>query len=515
MIKIIDNNIKKITICLLIVLIISILGLIFMLLFNKTSIKTYKNKTFTTKYDSTWTLNKSKSNQVTFKHSKSGLITIKVDELEDKYIYESIDTLIDDIVSGISSQNKNYVLLGEEKVKLTSDNLDGYKLLFEAGDNQVLVSIIKQSNKIITYTYEAQLEYFDILLDSAQNILYNFKLVKEKLTYDTKLENIKTKAISFKGSDTDIKLKEGMISNNNYEVTYKIPSDYNFRSFLSTFNIYYKNNNSINTTIYNLNLYEVITRDYVGVEYEIKRLKENKNVKNVNVETDKLDEVYVYRITYDYEGYSKTLKKELIYKLIPLNHSHTFVFKIETEDDYASKRLIDSLEIVKSVNYSNNVSLEVVNGHTVNELRQFTDYNYNKYNSVTIYTPVKYLELDLENNRFESIYYGYDFKDKDDETSHQTLISYRYVTYDYKIDTIKSSYSAYKNVVIKDEGIKNYGGYKCNVYYVTYSNKLAREVVCALKNKGSLVVKVESQKKITDNMLLELVKFKEELKELN
>lgn len=57
--------------------------------------------------------------------------------------------------------------------------MEGYTILFENETKQVEISFYKQVDKIVVLTFEASFEYFDILIDSVNNIIYSFS-VKDK-----------------------------------------------------------------------------------------------------------------------------------------------------------------------------------------------------------------------------------------------------------------------------------------------------------------------------------------------
>lgn len=74
--RVLDQNIKKITISLLILLLIVSAIYIYMLLSNKTKIKTYNNDFFSIKYDSSWGIYDSSQSSALLKHSNNASIKI-------------------------------------------------------------------------------------------------------------------------------------------------------------------------------------------------------------------------------------------------------------------------------------------------------------------------------------------------------------------------------------------------------------------------------------------------------
>ena len=401
-----------------------------------------------------------------------------VEEKFDQFeaLFCTIITLIDDIIYGIEKQNSNYSMLGQEEVKLTKNNITGYKFLYECNDNQVLVAIIKQSDKLITFTYEAKYDNFDILLDSAQSILYNFELVKDKVNYNSELENIKTNSISYKGTDTVDGTREYEISNYHYTIKYTIPNNFIIHNFNNTYGNYYEKDRDYNseiqikTSINNLNIYESINKKGSGIEYDIERIKKNDNNSDIKVEIDKgkIKDSYIYRVTYNYnnEYLDKIEKKELLYILVPLDNNHTFKVTIESVDKSISKDLIDSIDIVSKEKYSQNIILNYENNYVVNDMKYMLN-TYDKYINLKLYTPKVYSELDYRSNNNEYRYFGYDYDSK--KGVYNTNISY-YVSSLCKNDasSVKDNYNTYKNVKVTFDGNKKYHDRSFNSYTISY-----------------------------------------------
>ena len=53
-----------------------------------------------------------------------------------------------------------------------------------------MVSTYKKSDKLVTIRYEANNSYFDILLDSVENIIYNFDINEQKYLINNSSELI-------------------------------------------------------------------------------------------------------------------------------------------------------------------------------------------------------------------------------------------------------------------------------------------------------------------------------------
>ncbi len=523
--KVLDKNIKKITISLLVLLLGVSTIYIYMLLSNKPKMKTYTNDVFKFKYDSSWGVYDASISNVLLKHSNNASIKINVKTLDEPYRYETLNTLIDDIVYGIEKQNNNYVMLGQEEVKLTKNKIVGYKFLYEYDDNQVLVAIIKQSDKLITFTYEAEYDYFDILLDSAQNILYNFALVKDKVNYHSKLETIKTNTISYKGTDTVDGTREYEISNYHYSVKYTIPNNFIIHDFNNTYGNYYEKDRNykseiqINTAINNLNIYESINKKGSGIEDDIQRLKKNDSNSNIKVEIDKgkLEESYIYRVSYNYnsEYLDKEQKKERLYMLIPLDNSHTFKVTIDSIDKGISEDLINSIKIVSKEKYSQNIVLNYEGNYLVNDMRYMFN-TYDKYLNLKLYTPKKYSELDYRANNNEYRYFGYDYDS--DKGLYNMNISY-YISSLCKTNAskLKDDYKVYEDVKVIAEGNKQYHNHIFDSYTITYRSnnraKYEKQLIGNIADGICLKLVISSSRNnITDNIVNDLTIFKTEIK---
>ena len=127
---------KKITLTIFIILII-VLILIFEIM-NKRNIMSELNmNNYILQYDNTWKLTKKEELEVNLLHKKSeSELNIKIKELQDEAQYNTIDELFDSILYNIQEQNSNYKLIYKEKSKITKQNIDGYKVLFEFDDGQ-------------------------------------------------------------------------------------------------------------------------------------------------------------------------------------------------------------------------------------------------------------------------------------------------------------------------------------------------------------------------------------------
>ena len=143
---------------------------------NSEDMKSYEGELFSVNYDSTWKVKSKKDGLLELVHRKSkSTLVIEETSLQDEYQYSVIDDLIDELSYSISDQNKSYKLLSKDKAKVGKDNSDGYKLLYEDDKSQILVIITKKGSKLRLFTYSAKYEYFDMVLDSAYNIIDSYE----------------------------------------------------------------------------------------------------------------------------------------------------------------------------------------------------------------------------------------------------------------------------------------------------------------------------------------------------
>lgn len=153
----------------IIVLILSLLIVILYFNSKKVEIKNYQNDYYKIKYDTTWNL---KNNKLEHKKSKSRIkVSYKV--LDQSYIDIELKDIINDLLYSIEKQNKDYEKIMQKKI----DNpYEGYQVLYEDNDVQSLVTIYKKDNVLLFITFNADSEYFDILIDNVETILNSVEI---------------------------------------------------------------------------------------------------------------------------------------------------------------------------------------------------------------------------------------------------------------------------------------------------------------------------------------------------
>ena len=309
---------KKYKLAILIAGTIIIIGLIIMIIIltlnNNSSMKEFKNDNYSFTYDNSWKLTKKENTKATLKHNKGSKLDIEIITLEENYKYLAINEMIDDLLYDIQNQNTGFKLISKKEDNITKNKYDGYKMLYENGDKQAIVVVGKVSDKLIMFIYEAKNEYFDILLDSVYNIIYDYNVVEEKfdLTHNIKLE---TSNINYKESSKINSLLEDIeqyeTANNNYYVKYSIPSNFKIKTLNSTYG-YYKFSSSedikidLTVSILNNNIYEYLDKNIGGNIYsEYSIYQKNDDYSNYIEQLDKYNDIkyesYIYKNSYNYD----------------------------------------------------------------------------------------------------------------------------------------------------------------------------------------------------------------------
>ena len=559
MMKNINEFFKKhkfvVIICFTLVIVTALAFISYKLIINKSSIKKIDEKNYSLKYDISWKIDQKEENKLSLKHSEGADIEINITKLSEEVAYLGIDELIDEIMYNISMQNTSYNLIYNGKENFTKDKYTGYKLLYENDDEQVMVNIYKVSDKLVTAKFVAKSDVFDILLDSVTNILYSFNVKEESFDLQEKIE-LETSNISFIENKEIDKLyndtKDYEIANKHYMVNYKIPSIfevYEIRSDTNTFSL--RNDLGeirVMVSVSNLNMYEYLSKDNkynIYSEYSMYKEKEEYSDFKENLTKFKSDyDSYIYKNSYYYtkaakydenqtlQNYNKLYENAII--VYALDNNHYLEIKIKSEDVPITQKLINSIKINSSKNYSSYIKIEKEDGAIIGRLKQYSEISKkDKINYVTLRVPDKYVEVDKERNIYEERNYKLGYNEKLDISDFEVRYILSSSTVQSQIDTINSVYvtSNYGetnnlkysgDIILNNKTFKVYdGGYtdlsgilltniNRNKYYVT------KKVLCyELPSKGCLCIDINgNDKKITDDVIKELVDFYYEQKDI-
>lgn len=556
MIKNIIEVLKKYKISVYIALSIIIVGSIGLVLLNsfsssKSKIKTYENENYILKYDRSWKLKEEEKNHLALSHNKNAKLDIEIIDLKDETKYSSIEDLIEEIVYNIEKQNPNYNLISKKETTLSRYDFKGYKLLYENKSSQVMISIYKKSDKLVMINYESDNEYFDILLDSVHNIIYNFD-TKEKVYDLSNKITLNTSDVTYSTNEeldkTFEKTELHEIATNNYYVKYSVPSSFEISDFDSTRNYYNyrgldKKTITISTVIYKYNVFEYLNKEnQVNVYKNFDMYQKDKDYSDfketlTKINSNKVD-TYLYKNSYNYNKavtYDKDFnKKEYKRKdenavlIFALNKNHIMLVEIKATGTDITQKLIDSIKIDEIKNYSSYVVNDKNNDYLVSELKRYDGYDKKKITQIKINVPKKYNGYEKYNdNIYSDRYFGLNYdEDKNiyDYEIHYSLTP-TYTKIEDKVKSINSSYTkSYgeyndltylseielnnRKFIVYSGGYTQLGGImftNINRFYY-YTNK--KVLFCELDTGGYLVIEVSGNgKEVTDDILKDATNF--------
>lgn len=536
------------------ILIVGSIIFIFLILNNrKTALKELDESNYYLSYDSTWKIDKKAKNTVILKHNSGSKITIQLSTLTDEYSYANMDELIDELVYNIQQQNPNYKLLSKKQDKITKYEFNGYKLLYENSKEQVMVNAYKKSDKLVIIRYEAENDYFDILLDSVQSIIYNLNIKDENFNLKNNLKLDITDMKYSKSDELDNSITKNTtyeIAKNNYYVKYSIPSNFKLKSLDSTSGVFDLTLDSgqidITVNIWNRNIYEYLDKDETsGVYNNYKYYRNDKDYSNFEETLAKLEsnyDSYIYKNSYiynksidfdkDFNKIESKRKDENVELIYALNNCHILVISIKTTGVPTTEKLINQIKVNTSKNYASYVKVEKDNNLLVGTLKRFSDYEYKKIDYITLKVPDKYEEIDKNTNiyleRNYALNYNEDMLIYDYEVHYElTTLSAESIINSINSVYIKSTYGeahelTYSgDLTLNGKVFKVYdGGYtdlsgimftdiNRQKYYV---NK--KVLFYEIPDKGNLYIEIDGNgKRVGDSILNELTNFTIEIKE--
>lgn len=167
------NKKKKFLVTLSIIFVVSIIVVVLWIFIFKKNIyiRTFSDETISFKYDTTWKITRETDNIISLTHPTNSIIDIKISALPTNYINNDINVVVDEVKFDIEKQNVGYKLLKEEKNIISDNKYEAYKILYENGDSQSLIVVMKNNNYLFVINYISKNEFFDILLDSFQTVL--------------------------------------------------------------------------------------------------------------------------------------------------------------------------------------------------------------------------------------------------------------------------------------------------------------------------------------------------------
>ena len=548
---------KMVIITAVIVLFICTCFLIVFNLFTKrVSLKKINTENYMFQYDNTWKPEEIKKNKIVLKHNSGSKITTQIIKIAGEYHYLTIDELIDDLIYNIEKENKNYKFISKKQAKITKYQFSGYKLLYENKKEQVMLNLYKKSDKLILIKYEAKNNYFDILLDSVHNIIYNLNIKDEKFDVKSSIK-LNTEKIEYKeDKEVDKLLKASNkyeIAKSNYYVEYSLPSNFVQTSLDSTLGIFnYKIDNECNmqlvTTIRNQNIYEYLDKNSslnVYKNYSTYQ-KKGDDYSNYNESLEKQDSNYlgyIYKNSYTYNKAVKfsqsSGKKEYkrqdenIEMIYALDKNHILTITIRSVGKPITEKMIKLIKVNNFINYASYIKQEKENGFIIGVLQRFQNGNKKKLDSITLRIPEKYEELDKNQNIYENRNYGWNYNEELEIYDYNVHYGLTTLSDDSIIKSINSSYisSTYgeahdlqysNNLTVNDKEFKVYNGGYTGISGImfTSANRIKyyirkKVLFYQLPSGGNLYIEISGNgKDITDEIVDELVSFTIEEKEI-
>ena len=486
---------------------------------KRIKIKNFNNSIYSLQYDSTWNLKEKEKNYALLEHVHGATINIDVTSLNDEYLYTNFENIIDEVSFSILQDNPEYYLIGEESIPVTANKYDGYQLLYENGENEVLVTIFRKEDKMVTIIYECSYDYFDILLDSVKDIIYNFDLVNAEYESTYNIVQLDSKPLKL-GTNKEVAADESRnedLANRHYYVEYSIPSNFKQYDFNRRSPVYFLDLNgggriNIYANVYTENVYEILDELKIGsYDYGVGKAKEEGylDLETFTVVTDK---EYIYHAQYTNPQYDSMT--DLVYLIYHIDNGHTFVVKVDGYNTIIDKSIIDNISLVKFSKYADDIERNVKDGNLINEFKYaYYDVNNNKkYALVTLYTPESYAEYD---DGFSNNYEAKKFRKNYNEDE---MIYYKNVRYEFVTVTLANSIESveylydYPKSARKYIGFKTYNNRKYDVYSYEF-NKNDKKVYSyamyyEISDGNFLEIVVESiDSRIGDNEIISLTKF--------
>lgn len=545
----IKEILKKYKVIIIILSSLIIFSIIFMIIFNlinkNNKLIKYENNQYEVLYDKSWKLSKSNEKNLLFKH-EHGKIKIDIISLDNDSSYLSIDDFKDELVYNLKTSNKDYKLIKDNSSTIGKNHFNGYELLYENGKSQVLVKLYKNNDKLIVVNYESDNKYFDILLDSAENITYNFNIKDKKYDLESKIL-VENKKLSYSKNDnldkSINKNKSYEISSNNYIVKYSVPSNFELNSFDSISNYFtYKDLENIkitmNVSIRNVNIFEYLDKNYISNVYSNYNVwKKSDKYKDFKELLSKVDNYYIYKNRYidpKHLTFDKDFNKKYVdriyenYELIhPINKNHIAVIKLSSTDTKITKKLIDSIKIDEAINCLGYITSTIKSEELVSSLKRYTKYDKETIDEVTIKLPKKYKEIQDYNNIYKERKFGLNYIEEKDIYDYE--VEYRLTSSTSKIDsdintinsTFTKTYGKYnyltkdndftvnnKKFTVYNGGYTNLGGIMFTGIdrFYFYINK--KVLYYELSNGGYLIIEISGNgKEIDNNIINEVTNF--------
>ena len=134
-------------------------------------VRTYKNNYFSVDYDIDW--KKESSDNFKLKNVNDSVIEIYGQ-------YDKDNTDVNDIYLDLNNNflknNNDYKLVNASNTNVGKNYYEGYELLYESDDKQVLYIIVVKDNKIVNINYTSSSDVFDLDLEQFYNVLNTIEI---------------------------------------------------------------------------------------------------------------------------------------------------------------------------------------------------------------------------------------------------------------------------------------------------------------------------------------------------
>lgn len=534
------------------ILVLGVITLVSFQTFHKTGlIKELTNSVYQTKYDDSWKIKDESDSKIIFQHKKSkSLLTIEIIPLEGTYAYATVEDMVDEILYTIESQNKDYKIISKNEDVFTKNKYSGYKALYEDGNHQVLIMVYKKGEKLIFSSYEATNDYFDILLDSVHNIVYNFDVKEEQFPLKEKI-NIDLTEATYDDSeyfkDKFTKTTDYYIASDHYYVSYAVPSEFSafgHNTLIRTHN--YRNDKpyysiSLGVSVYPRNIYEMLDKEESSNVFKKQIYEKDENVIGIEEQLSYLGNPYnryLYHLSYDEKcelygsirPYDSICHYEMANLLFTLDRNHVFDVEIRSTHIGIPKNLIDNIKINKIENYSTYVENHIEGDNIISELIDSYDYK-NDYR-IILKVPKKYTEYnatssqDLTEEKFFGLNYNedtnlYDYKveyqlgtivdDYEEAIKDKVDFVNDWANKNYKYDNMKRM----KDLNINGHTLVEYAGGNEDLGGILFTNidrflyYIDRRLLFyKINDDNMLVIEIEGNgKKVTDDIIKDLTNF--------
>ena len=164
------GNISNLILIILFVIAIIVVTYSVSFLLKSNSLSKYQSNTISFSYDQSWSVSKVDGNIYLTKNNGS-VITMSIVPLTEEMENMSIEEINSSVISKLINENDEYKKITDTSMKVTSVYYDGYKTLLENNTSEALVYVTATNDSVLIINYTAKNKYFDMSLDSVENIV--------------------------------------------------------------------------------------------------------------------------------------------------------------------------------------------------------------------------------------------------------------------------------------------------------------------------------------------------------